>query len=143
MRAERGRRRRGFTLIEVMIVVVMIALLAAVALPSYQATIRKGRRAEARAALVTAAQLMERYATEHGASGYSTATISTVPGPTVVTKPVTDNGYYQLSLTNLAATTFTLRAAPQGAQAADDCATFTLDERGVRGVSGTTRTDCW
>ena len=142
---ERARRRRGFTLIEVMIVVVLIALLGAIALPSYQATVRKGRRAEARAALVTTAQLMERYATEHAAGGYSTATISSVAGPTVVTKPTTDNGFYQLSLTNLAATTFTLRAAPQGAQASDDCATFTLDERGVRGVSGTTRTaaDCW
>ena len=138
-------RTRGFTLLEVMIVVVMIALLGAVALPSYQATVRKGRRAEARAALVTAAQLMERYATEHAASGYSTATISSVTGPTVVTKPTTDNGYYQLSLTNLAATTFTLRATPQGAQASDSCATFTLDERGVRDVSGTTLTaaDCW
>jgi type IV pilus assembly protein PilE len=38
-----------------------------------------------------------------------------------------------------------LRAAPQGAQAVDRCATFTLDERGVRGVSGGTLTtaDCW
>ena len=142
---ERRGRGRGFTLIEVMIVVVMIALLAAVALPSYQSTVRKGRRAEARAALATTAQLMERYATEHAADGYSTATISSVAGPTVVTKPTTDNGYYQLSLTNLAATTFTLRAAPQGAQASDECATFTLDERSVRGVSGTTKTaaECW
>jgi prepilin-type N-terminal cleavage/methylation domain-containing protein len=144
-RAAPRRRPRGFTLIEVMIVVAIVAILAAVAMPSYQSSVRKARRADARSALVTTAQLMERYATENATSGYSTATISVTPGPTVVTKPASDNGYYQLSLANLTATTFTLSAAPQGGQAVDQCATFTLDERGVRGVTNTTLSaaDCW
>jgi type IV pilus assembly protein PilE len=116
-----------------------------VALPSYQSSVRKARRADARSSLATTAQLMERYATEHGASGYATAMLSDVAGPTVVAKPASENRYYLLSFANLTATAFTLRAVPQGGQAGDDCATFTLDERGVRGVVGTAHTvaECW
>ena len=146
MHATRTRaRRRGFTLVELMIVVAVVALLSAVAVPTYQTSVRKARRADARAALATTAQMMERYATEQGAAGYRTATLSDVGGPTVVAKASSDNGYYQLSFSNLTATAYTMRAVPQGAQARDDCATFTLDERGVRGLVGSAKpvSECW
>jgi type IV pilus assembly protein PilE len=84
-----------------MIVVAMIAVLGAIAVPSYQNSVRKARRADARSALVTTAQLMERYATEHAAAGYSTAILSPASGPTVVAKPTSDSGYYALRLSNL------------------------------------------
>jgi len=136
---------RGFTLVELMIVVAVVALLSAVAVPSYQTSVRKARRADARTALATTAQMMERYATEQGANGYRTAMLSDVGGPTVVAKASSDNGYYQLSFTNLTATAYTMRAVPQGGQVRDDCATFTLDERGVRGLVGSTKpvSECW
>ena len=140
-----SRRTRGFTLIEMMIAVVVIALLGAVALPAYQRSVAKARRADAKAALSTAAQMMERYSTENPVTGYSNATLSNTAGPTVVYKTRSDNGNYALSLSGLAVMAFTLNATPLGSQTADPCGTFTLNERGDRGVTGGTRpaTECW
>ncbi|MGI4777786.1 MAG: type IV pilin protein [Janthinobacterium lividum] len=58
--------QRGFTLIELMIVVAIVAILAAIAYPSYQESVRKGRRAEARTALLELMQQQERYMTQRG-----------------------------------------------------------------------------
>jgi len=137
------RTGRGFTLIELMIVVAVIAILAAVALPAYQSSVRKARRAEARTALVTASQMLERYNTQNGVNGYTGATLGTATTDTYVNK--SESGYYTLALSNLATRTFTLTATPAGAQAADKCGSFTLTETGVRGVTGGTLTsaECW
>lgn len=66
-RSQRSQgRMAGFTLIEVMIVVVAIGILAAIAYPSYRDSVLKGRRAEARAALTEFMQQQERYMTQQG-----------------------------------------------------------------------------
>jgi len=135
---ERGRGAgQGFTLIELMIVVAVVALLAVVALPSYQSSVRRAHRTEAKASLSAAAQMMERYLTEKGS--YASATLG---GSTGVYPDRSENGYYALSLSNLGASTFTLSAVPQGSQASDECGTFTLTQRGERG-SGLAPAECW
>lgn len=134
-------RERGFTLFEVVIVAVIVGILAAIALPSYFSSIQKSRRTDAKSALVGAAGQMERYFTERGT--YATATLGSAS--TDVYQAVSENGYYNLSLTNLTATTYTVGAAPTGAQADDPCGTFTYTNLGVKGVTGGSKpvSDCW
>jgi type IV pilus assembly protein PilE len=137
------RSPRGVTLIELVIVVAVVAVLAAIALPSYQSSVRKAHRTEAKAALSTAAQMMERYMTEKGT--YATATL----GVGGVYPDQSENGYYRLSFPEPAPNpdiaTYMLSAAPLGSQGSDECGTFTLTQGGVRGVTGGTLTaaECW
>lgn len=142
----RDKTRRGFTLIEMMIVVVVIAILAVLVLPSYQGVVMKARRTDAKTALTTASQTLERYSTENPLTGYANATVSDTAGATVIARATTDDGHYRLTLTDKTATGYVLSAVPQGAQANDGCKTFTLNQRGERGVSAdATRSarDCW
>ena len=128
------------TLLELMIVVVVIGLLGAVALPAYQSSVRKAHRAEARTALTTAAQRLERFYTEN--SGYDTATLEKAG-----ISPASENGYYALALDVTAGVlnTYKLTATPQGAQATDACGKLTLDQTGKRDVADATlsATECW
>ena len=130
---------RGFTLIELMVAVALVAVLAAVAYPSYQSQIKKSHRSDAKTALVSAAQAMERYFSEHAT--YVGATL----GSTGVYASTSVNGYYALSLGSLTASGFTLTAAPAGSQSNDDCGSFTLDQIGNKGVSGgsLSASSCW
>ena len=133
-------RTRGFTLIEVLVTCVIVGVLAAIALPSYQKQIQKTRRSDAKSALVGAAGQMERYFTER--STYATATLGTGAGH--VYPATTENGYYALSLANLTATTYTVRATPAGAQVGDACGTMTYTDQGAKGVTGSLAvSDCW
>ena len=128
----------GFTLIELMIVVALIGVLAAVALPSYQDSVRKARRADARSALTVVAQLMERRNTER--NSYAGATLGNAA--TDLYQAITENKHYTLALSNLTASTFTVTAAPAGNQSLDPCGTYTLTHAGTRGASLPVE-QCW
>ena len=134
-------RSRGFTLLEVMIACAIVAILAAIAYPSYKTSVQKSRRSDATTALLGVASQMERYSTEKGT--YATATLGAGAGAVFANH--TENSYYNLSLANLTATTYTVRAAPTGAQADDPCGTLTYTEQGVKGVTGGswTKAQCW
>jgi type IV pilus assembly protein PilE len=136
-------RERGFTLMELMITVAIVAILAAIALPSFFGQLSKSRRADGQQALVTVAQNMEKYFTEN--SRYSdTAGSGTCPNPPSPRPPVivtpSPEGYYAITAV-CTDNTFTLTATAQGAQAGDThCATLTYNE--LQRKDGT-NTDCW
>ncbi|MDQ5910028.1 MAG: type pilus assembly protein PilE [Pseudomonadota bacterium] len=135
------KRQHGFTLIELMIVVAVMGILAAIAYPSYQDSVRKSRRADARAVLLEAAQFMERRYTENLTAGYGGVTL-----PAALQAAPKDGNpkYYNVTLTNLAQNTFTLNAAPTGAQSSDACGTLTVTNTGAKGqATGKTVDDCW
>ena len=134
-------RQRGFTLIEVMIVCAIVAILAAIALPSYLSSIQKSRRSDAKSALVGAAGQLERYFTERNT--YATATLGT--SVSAVYPSTSLNGYYTLTFASQTATSYTLNATPAAQQVGDPCGTFTYTDQGLKDVTGGTKTaaDCW
>jgi type IV pilus assembly protein PilE len=134
-------RSFGFTLLELVITCAIVAILAAIAYPSYTSSVQKSRRSEATAALLGISSQMERWSTEKGT--YATATLGAAPPAVFAAR--TENSYYNLSLTGLTATTYTVRAIPAGVQAGDPCGTFTYNEQGVKNVTGGTWTkaQCW
>lgn len=133
-----SRTASGFTLIELMIVIAVIAIIATIGYPAYTDQVRKARRTEAKAFLMAAAARQEREFTNNGAYTGNMTTLGYANNP-----QLTEDGWYSVAAA-AAATTFTLTATPQGAQASDPCGNFTLNQAGVRGVTGTlTVADCW
>jgi len=139
------RKEKGFTLIELMIVVAIIGILAAIAYPSYTESVRKSRRADAQGALMGLANSMERYFTENGK--YTGAAVggndTGAPANYASQAPIDGNTkYYNLLITAATATTYTVSAAPiaGGPQANDRCGTMTLDSIGNRTA---VQADCW
>jgi type IV pilus assembly protein PilE len=132
-------RARGFTLIELLIVVAIVAVLVAIAIPSYREQVIKTRRAEGKAALAEVAQRLERCFTRFNA--YNSAECAAAAAAS------SENGWYQVSATAITATTFTLAATPQGDQAAADlrCGVLSLTHTGVRAQSLTPPAGyrCW
>ncbi|MCP5419935.1 MAG: prepilin-type N-terminal cleavage/methylation domain-containing protein [Gammaproteobacteria bacterium] len=135
----------GFTLVELMIVVAIVAILAAIAHPAYQEQIRKSRRGDAKATLLKNAQFMETVYTENKTyqPGGANPTLQYLESPDEGTKA------YDLSLIDASTTdtSFLLQAVPTGQQTGNRCGKLTLSNDGTKGVldaaTGTTAADCW
>jgi len=137
--------QKGFTLIELMIVVVIIAILAAFAYGSYQEHTMRARRAECQSVLENAATMLER---QYSAIGkypvdWATTKPSNFPNKCPNDGNAAGQKFYQVDLT-ADDTTFTLTATPQGIQAGDKCGTLKLNQTGEKLAGGGAITSgCW
>jgi type IV pilus assembly protein PilE len=130
---------QGFTIIELMIVVVIIGIIASIAYPNYRDYQFKSRRSDGKTFLMGAAARQEQYFLDN--KSY-TANLSNL-GYTANADTFfySEKGYYKITATGTSLA-FTLTATPSGVQAGDSCGNLTLNESAVRGQSGT-GSNCW
>lgn len=139
MTIKRPSVRNGFTLIEVMIVVAIIGIIAAVAFPSYQSHVEKTRRNLAKADLLELAQWMERrYAT--GFDYRDSKVNPTLPFKTSPRNSAEPTAYNLSFKTSVSKNKFELQAVPTTLQSGDSCGTLTINHQGVKSPA---TAGCW
>jgi len=154
-------RIAGFTLIELMIVVAIIGILASIALPSYQESVRKSRRADAEGALLNLSNAMERHFTVNnsycdagGAGGANVCFVGAAEtgvndtgAPRIYSPPAQTAQYYKISIFSADESSFSLHAEPINAQATDKCGKLIIDQTGSKTIAdheeNVSADDCW
>ena len=144
------RMMKGFSLIELLIVVVLVSIVLGVGVPGYRQYVERANRADATTALLRLAAAQERFFIANGA--YATEAQRAGAPPAGLGIGGTERGYYDLNIANPngAAIGYTITATiAAGSNQADDteCTTFTVNERGQRtttdGGGADTTEDCW
>jgi type IV pilus assembly protein PilE len=133
------KQLKGFTLIELMIVVAVVGVLAAIAIPSYQEYIRRSQRAEARAEVLRAEGWLERFYTENNRYSNNAANnLNTTFSGIFTSVPAGGPARYDIGLT-VSATTYTITATPTttGSMNGDACGSYTKTNTGALSYSGT------
>lgn len=148
-------RSKGFTLLELMVVLAVSAIALTLAYSSYTESVRKSNRGDAQGALTGLASAMQRYYTEQTPSTFVGAAASGPPGPPASSifpaqSPLDGaRKHYDLRIQSADADGYVLHAIPisGGVQSEDKCGTLTLASTGQRGINGgefgVTWQDCW
>jgi type IV pilus assembly protein PilE len=137
-------RYKGFTLIELLIAVAVIAILAAIAVPTYQNHMLKSRRTDAHAALSSLQLEMEKFRGSCTSYPDTVSNADDCAGGTIDFSSTSNDGHYTISITAATANSYTLSADPTGVQADDtgcDPMTITVNNSNPRGDKGPA--DCW
>lgn len=140
--------REGFTLIELMIVVAIVAILAAIAYPSYRQHVLKTKRSEGKALLQRIAGEQERFFTAR--SQYTNNLTGAKPNGLGFANNESENGCYQANIVlNAGGMGYTLNAVPANSARCGDqtqdsqCGTLSIDNLGNKTASGSLGADCW
>jgi type IV pilus assembly protein PilE len=143
-----GHRCRcgGWTLVELLVVVVLLAVLATMAAPGYRQQLLRAHRADAQAALLALAAAQERFYL-HRHRYATNSELTGTPPEGLGLAATTRDGRYRLTVGTADEWTFQASARASGAQAADQrCATFTIEATGERSATtagGSPAPDCW
>jgi len=137
--AQRQSHQRGFTLMEIMIVVAIIGLLAGLAFPSYMDYLRKSRRSDARSLLMQIVSKEEQYFMDNRTYTNDFQNLG-YPNSASVTS---ENNFYTVTFATFGNYAYKLTATPINQQASDTCTTLTIDNNGTKEFTPTTAKQCW
>lgn len=136
----KGKNNAGFTLVELLVVMVVFGILISIAYPSYRTYLLRAHRTDARAALALDQSILERCYAQNFSYSANCASLPAFPHNSA-------NGFYNLAISNLTASTFTLTATAIGTQVLDtSCTNFMVNQTGLQTASdssGGAQTTCW
>ena len=131
----RGTREVGFTLIELVVVMVVLGILAAIAIPNYSEYVQRGYRSSAQAYISDLASRQAQFFIDRRRYADTVAALN-VPAPAEIANR------YTVAIVAVAGppATFTVTATPSGPQSGDRCGALTIDQTGTKGAAATR---CW
>jgi len=131
------KHQKGFSLIELMIVVAVIGILAAVAYPAYQDYVIRSKRGDAMNALAAVRIAQEKYRANNVSFASDSSNISGVD------YSVSPDGYWDVEMVSADSSTFSVKATNKSPHVDGDCSPFLVDRNGASYATGYAQADCW